>query len=191
MNGNTFEQFGLSAPRAELLRNRVVSVIGPINMASATRAIEELLFLDSQDPGKPITMYLMGPGGEISPGLAVVDTCKRISSEVATVATGACCSMSAVLAICCAKPGGNRYITPLAELMLHQPLVGGLQGQASDIERASLHMLKTKQTLERLLSEASGLSIAKVRELCDRDTWLDAEQSKALGLMDEILEYRD
>lgn len=179
---------GLAAPRIELLRNGVVNLTGPIDQHSARQAMDELMLIEREYPGKPVTLYIMSPGGEVSSGFALLDVCRRLNAEVSTVALGLCASMAAVLACCCA-PKGRRFIAPNAELMVHQPL-GQAGGQASDIVIASDHIKATKARLEELLSDATGLGRERIAELCDRDTYLTATRAVELGFADRVLDWR-
>ncbi len=154
-----------------------------INAQSASEIILQLEYLDKAGSGD-ITMYINSPGGVVSAGLAILDAMERCKCDVATVCTGIAASMASVLCACGAK--GKRYITPYAELMIHQPL-GGISGQASDIERAATHITETKRVLMQLLSDRTGQTIEQVTADCDRDSYMNAEQAVTYGLVDAIL----
>lgn len=154
-----------------------------INAQTASEIILQLEYLDKAGSGD-ITLYINSPGGVVSAGLAILDAMERCKCDVATVCTGIAASMASVLCACGTK--GKRYITPYAEIMIHQPL-GGISGQASDIERAATHITETKRVLMTLLSGRTGQTVEQVTADCDRDSYMNAEQAVKYGLVDTIL----
>ncbi len=164
-------------------RERKIFLFDEVNSNSALELILQLEYLDSIS-GDDITIYINSPGGAIKDGYAILDAMARCRSDIRTVCTGFAASFGSVILACGTK--GKRFITPEAEVMIHQPL-GGAQGQASDIERATRHILKAKDKLMRLLSDRTGQSIEQVTSDCDRDTYLSAEEALNYGLVDAIL----
>lgn len=155
-----------------------------INAAAASQIIAQLEYLDKQS-ASDIWLYINSPGGSVSAGLAIVDAMRRCRSDIATVCTGVAASMASVISSCGTK--GKRYITPFAEIMIHQPL-GGISGQASDIERAAVHITNTKSVLMKLLSETTGQTMEQVTADCDRDSYMNAEAAIRYGIADKVLE---
>ena len=143
-----------------------------------------LLFLEAEDPKKDITLYINTPGGQIQSGLAVIDTMKHIKPDVSTVCMGLAASMGVVILSQGAK--GKRFILPNAEVMIHQPMTG-IEGQASDIEITSKHILKLKDKLYSMMAEASGKTKEQIEKDGDRDYWMDAKESLKYGIVDEII----
>ena len=183
------DRHGLASPDISMLRHGHVPAYGEVGAAMAYQFNTWLQFVCSEYPGQAVTVNVSGPGGSVDAGLSMVDACRCSGAEVRTVATGLCASMSAVLAICCAKPG-CRYCTPNATYMLHEVL-GGASGRASDIERTCEHMLATRSRIEELLAEASGLSAEEVRDLCRQgDRYLTAKEALEYGLVDHIIEWK-
>ena len=144
----------------------------------------QLLFLETQDPERDVQIYINSPGGSVSAGLGIYDTMQLIAPEVSTICTGMAASMGAVLLTAGAK--GKRSALPHSRVMIHQPL-GGVQGQASDIEITAREILKYKQELYEILANHSGQPIEKIAADADRDYWMRAEEAKAYGLIDEVL----
>ena len=169
---------------SRLLKDRIIFVNGEIEDNMAAIIVAELLFLDSDDSTKPIHMYIQSPGGVVTAGMAIIDTMNLIKAPVYTYCVGMCASMGAMIFSQGTK--GNRYILPNAELMIHQPL-GGARGQATDILITAKNIEKTRTRLYKMLSDASGQPYDKVAEDCERDFWMDAEETKNYGLADEIL----
>jgi len=169
---------------SRLLKERIVFVTGGIEDHMANLAVAQLLFLQAEDPKKDIFLYVNSPGGSVTAGLAIVDTMNHIKPDVHTVCTGMAASMGSIVLSQGAK--GKRSILPNAEVMIHQPW-GGIQGQATDIEITARHILKTRERLNKMLSKASGKSLAQVEKDTDRDFFMTAEEAKAYGLVDEIL----
>ncbi len=150
----------------------------------ANLVVAQLLFLEAEDPKKDIFLYVNSPGGSVTAGLSIVDTMNHIKPDVHTVCTGMAASMGSIILSQGAK--GKRSILPNAEVMIHQPW-GGAQGQASDIEITARHILKTRDTLNKMLAKASGQPLKKVEQDTDRDFFMDASEAKKYGLVDVIL----
>ena len=151
----------------------------------------QLLFLESEDPDKEICLYINSPGGSISDGMAIVDTINYIKCPVSTICVGMAASMGAVLLACGEK--GKRYATPNAEVMIHQPLIGGggLSGQTTEIKIHADHMVRTREKLNKLLSEKTGQPLETIERDTERDNYMTAEQALAYGLIDGILDKRN
>ncbi|MBR3646699.1 MAG: ATP-dependent Clp endopeptidase proteolytic subunit ClpP [Lachnospiraceae bacterium] len=173
---------------SRLLKDRIIFLGEEITETTASLVVAQLLFLESEDPNKDIHMYINSPGGSVTAGMAIYDTMNYIKCDVSTTCIGMAASMGAFLLSSGAK--GKRYALPNAEVMIHQPL-GGAQGQASDIQIAAEHILKTKKKLNEILSQNSGQPIEVVENDTDRDNWLDAEAAKAYGLIDEVIVRKD
>lgn len=169
---------------SRLLKERIIFVGGPINDIVANTIIAQLLFLESEDPKKDITLYINSPGGQIQSGLAVIDTMNHIKPEIATICVGMAASMGAIILSQGAK--GKRLALPNAEVMIHQPLTG-IEGQASDIEITAKHILMLKDKLYEILAKATEKSKSQIEKDGDRDHWLSAEEAKKYGIIDKIL----
>ncbi len=169
---------------SRLLKERIVFVTGPIEDHMANLVVAQLLFLEAEDPKKDIYMYVNSPGGSVSAGLGIVDTMNHIKPDVATVCVGLAASMGSIILSQGAK--GKRSALPNAEVMIHQPW-GGTQGQATDIEITARHILRTRETLNKMLAKASGKTLAQVEKDTDRDFFMTAEEAKKYGLVDVIL----
>ena len=172
---------------SRLLKERIVFLGGVIDSDTANIVVAQLLFLESEDPKKDIFLYINSPGGHVTAGLAILDTMNHIKPDVNTVCVGHAASMGAVLLSAGKK--GKRFILPNAEVMIHQPL-GGVEGQASDIEITAKQILKTRDRLTKILANNSGQKIDKVAKDVDRDYWMDAEESKKYGIIDEIMKEK-
>ncbi|MEG0748670.1 MAG: ATP-dependent Clp endopeptidase proteolytic subunit ClpP [Carnobacterium sp.] len=170
---------------SRLLKDRIIMLSGQIDDNVANSVIAQLLFLDAQDSEKDIFIYVNSPGGSVTAGLAIFDTMNFIKADVQTIAMGMAASMGSFLLTAGTK--GKRYALPNAEVMIHQPL-GGAQGQATEIEIAARHILKTRARLNQILSERTGQPIEIIERDTDRDNYMSAEDSKAYGLIDEIME---
>lgn len=168
---------------SRLLKERIIFLNGEVNDVSANIVIAQLLFLESEDPDKDIYLYINSPGGSVSAGLGIYDTMNFIKPDVGTICTGLAASMGAFLL--CSGAKGKRICLPNSEVMIHQPL-GGAQGQATEIEIAAKHILRTKERLNRIIAANCGKSIEEVANDTDRDNWLSAEEALAYGLIDEI-----
>ena len=172
---------------SRLLRERVIFLVGPVNDQTANLVVAQLLFLESENPDKDISFYINSPGGSVSAGMAIYDTMNFIKPDVSTLCTGMAASMGAFLLAAGAK--GKRFSLPNSKVMIHQVL-GGAQGQATDIEIHAKEILKTKETMNRILSERTGQPIEKIRNDTERDYFLDAEEAKAYGLVDQVISRR-
>nr|WP_297705654.1 ATP-dependent Clp endopeptidase proteolytic subunit ClpP [uncultured Butyrivibrio sp.] len=172
---------------SRLLKERIVFLGEEVNAASASTVVAQLLFLEAEDPNKDIHMYINSPGGEISSGMAIYDTMHYIKCDVSTICIGMAASMGAFLLAGGAK--GKRMALPNAEVMIHQPL-GGTQGQATEIEIAAKHILKTKEKMNRMLAENTGKTYEQVAADTERDNWLSAQEALDYGLIDSIIENR-
>jgi ATP-dependent Clp protease protease subunit len=168
---------------SRLLRERIVFLAGPIDDYTANIVIAQLLFLEAEDPKKDISLYINSPGGSVTAGLAIYDTMEHIKPDVSTICVGIAASMGAVLLSSGAK--GKRYVLPNAEVMIHQ-VMGGAEGQASDIEITARHILKTKENLGKILAKNTKKSLVQVTKDSDRDHYMSAEEAKAYGLVDEV-----
>lgn len=169
---------------SRLLKERIVFVTGAIEDHMANLVVAQLLFLEAEDPKKDIAMYINSPGGSVSAGLGIVDTMNHIKPDVATVCVGMAASMGSIILSQGAK--GKRSALPNAEVMIHQPW-GGTQGQATDIEITARHILRTRETLNKMLAKASGKPLAQIEKDTDRDFFMTAEEAKKYGLVDTIL----
>lgn len=172
---------------SRLLKERIVFVSGPIDDAMASLIIAQLIFLESEDSKKDITMYVNSPGGSIAAGMAIIDTMHFIKPEVSTVCVGIAASMGAMILSQGAK--GKRFSLPNSEVMIHQPLTG-IEGQASDIEITAKHILRSKETLYKMLVKATGKTIEQITKDADRDYWMTSEEAKKYGIVDEIIKAR-
>lgn len=172
---------------SRLLEDRVIFLSGAIDDAVANTVVAQLIYLESKDPSKDISLYINSPGGSVSAGLAIYDTMNYIKCDVCTICIGMAASMGAFLLSSGAK--GKRYALPNSEIMIHQPL-GGAQGQASDIKIVADHILKTKAKLNKILAENSGKSIEQVEKDTDRDNYLSAQDALEYGLIDKIFYKR-
>ena len=169
---------------SRLLKERIVMLSDEVNEVTASLITAQLLFLEAEDPEKDIQFYINSPGGSVSAGLMIYDTMQYIKPDVQTICVGMAASMGAFLLAAGAK--GKRFALPNAEVMIHQPL-GGVQGQATDIRIAADHIIRTKERLNRIISELTGQPYEKVVIDTERDNWLTAEQAVAYGLIDSIM----
>ncbi|MBS9775399.1 ATP-dependent Clp protease proteolytic subunit [Candidatus Gracilibacteria bacterium] len=169
---------------SRLLEDRVIFLGEAIDSAVANTVIAQLLFLEKQDPKAPITLYVNSPGGHVTAGLAIYDTMQYISCPVHTVSIGLSASMGSI--ILAGGEKGKRFSLPHSEIMIHQPL-GGAEGQATDIKLAAEHILKTGDILYNILAKHSGQKVEKVKEDCDRDNFMSAEEALKYGLIDKII----
>lgn len=170
---------------SRLLKDRIIMLSGPIDDNVANSVIAQLLFLDAQDPEKDIYIYINSPGGSVTAGFAIYDTMNFIKADVQTIAMGMAASMGSFLLAAGAK--GKRFALPNAEIMIHQPL-GGAQGQATEIEIAARHILKTRERLNKILSDRTGQPIEVIERDTDRDNYMSAQDAKEYGLIDEVME---
>ena len=169
------------------LEDRVIFLTGEINDAVADAVVAQLIFLESKDPNKDISLYINSPGGSVTAGMAIYDTMNYIKCDVSTICIGLAASMGAFLLSSGAK--GKRYALPNSEIMIHQPL-GGAQGQASDIKIQADHIIKTKHKLNTILAMNSGKAYDVVEKDTDRDNYLSAEDAKEYGLIDAVIAKR-
>ena len=172
---------------SRLLDNRIIFITGEINDAVANTVVAQLIYLESRDPDKDISLYINSPGGSVTAGMAIYDTMNYIKSDVSTICIGLAASMGALLLSSGAK--GKRYALPNAEIMIHQPL-GGAQGQASDIQIQARQILKIKQKLNSIISENTGKTFSDVERDTDRDNYMSAEEAKEYGLIDTVFYKR-
>ena len=174
---------------SRLLKDRIIVLSEEVNNATASLVIAQMLFLESEDPDKEIFFYINSPGGSISDGLAIFDTMNYIKCPVSTMCIGMAASMGAFLLAAGEK--GKRYATPNAEIMIHQPLIsGGLSGQTTEIKIYSDHMVKTRERLNKILSERTGKPLEQIEKDTERDNFMTAEEALKYGLIDEILEHK-
>jgi len=172
---------------SRLLKERIIILSEEVNDVTASLITAQLLFLEAEDPEKDIQFYINSPGGSVSDGLMIFDTMNHIKPDVQTICMGMAASMGAFLLAAGTK--GKRFILPNAEVMIHQPS-GGAQGQTTDIQIAAQHIQRTKDRLNRILSEKTGQPIERVAKDTDRDNWMSAEEAAAYGIVDQIMEKR-
>ena len=172
---------------SRLLKERVIFLVGPVNDLTANLVVAQLLFLESENPDKDISLYINSPGGVVSAGMAIYDTMQFIKPDVSTLCIGQAASMGAFLLTAGQK--GKRFVLPNSRVMIHQPL-GGFQGQASDIEIHAKEILYLKDRLNGLLSKHTGKPIDELKNDTDRDNFLGAEEAVTYGLVDEVLSKR-
>lgn len=170
---------------SRLLKDRIIMLGGPIDDNVANSVVSQLLFLDAQDSERDIFLYINSPGGSVTAGLAIYDTMNFIKADVQTIVIGLAASMGSFLSASGSK--GKRFALPNAEIMIHQPL-GGAQGQATEIEIAAKHILRTRERLNKILVEQTGQPLEVIERDTDRDNFMTAEQAKEYGLLDEIME---
>ncbi|WP_416221671.1 ATP-dependent Clp endopeptidase proteolytic subunit ClpP [Rhodohalobacter sp.] len=173
---------------SRLLKDRIVILGTPVNDAVASTIVAQLLFLESQDPEKDINLYINSPGGVVSAGMAIYDTMQYIKCDVATTCVGMAASMGAVLLTAGAK--GKRNVLPHSRIMIHQPL-GGVQGQASDIEIEAQEILRLKKELTGIIAHHSGQSAEKVEKDSDRNKWMTANEAQEYGLVDRVMKREE
>ena len=172
---------------SRLLKDRLIFVVGPIDDFMANIVVAQMLFLESENPEKEIHLYINSPGGVVTAGLAIYDTMQFIKPDVSTICTGQAASMGAVLLA--AGAHGKRYCLPHARVMIHQPL-GGVQGQASDMEIHVRETLGVRDRLNKILAKHTGQSVEKIKQDTDRDNFLSATDAVEYGLIDKVLEKR-
>lgn len=169
---------------SRLLRDRIVMINGDIEPQMATAVVAQLLFLESENPNADISLYINSPGGDIASGWAIMDTMNYIKSPVSTIGMGLVASMASVLLAAGEK--GKRFALPNAEIMIHQPL-GGLQGQATDMEIGMRKMQMVKETLTKQMAEFTGKKVKELHDAMERDNWMTAAQAKDFGIIDDVL----
>lgn len=175
---------------SRLLNDRIIMLSEDVNDTTASLVVAQLLYLESQDPDKDISLYINSPGGSVSAGFAIYDTMQYIKCDVSTICIGLAASMGAFLLSSGAK--GKRFALPNSEIMIHQPLIGGggLSGQATDIQIRTENLLRTKENLNRILSENTGKSIEGIRRDTDRDNFMTANEAMEYGLIDKVIAKR-
>ncbi len=172
---------------SRLLNDRIIVLSDEVNDATASLVVAQLLYLEGQDSEKDISLYINSPGGSVSAGLAIYDTMQYIKCDVSTICMGMAASMGAFLLSSGAK--GKRFALPNSEIMIHQPL-GGAQGQASDIKIAAEHILRTREKLNKILSENTGKPIEQIAIDTERDNWLSAQEAMDYGIVDKVFYKR-
>ena len=173
---------------SRLLKDRIIFLGGPITDDVANLVVAQMLFLEAEDPEKDIFLYLNSPGGSITAGMAIYDTMQYIRADVHTICIGMAASMGAFLLAAGAK--GKRTALPNSEILIHQPLIGGggLSGQATDIEIHAKHLLRTKEKMNKILSERTGQTVERIQADTDRDRYMSSEEAKEYGIVDQVLE---
>ena len=170
---------------SRLLKDRIIMLSGQVTDDLANSIIAQLLFLDAQDSEKDIYLYINSPGGSVTAGMAIYDTMNFVKADVQTIVMGMAASMGSFLLTAGTK--GKRFALPNAEIMIHQP-IGGAQAQATEIEIAARHILRTRERLNKILAERTGQPLEVIEKDTDRDNYMTAEQAKAYGLIDEVME---
>ena len=173
---------------SRLLNDRVIILSEEVNDTTASLVVAQLLYLEAQDPDKDISFYINSPGGSISAGMAIYDTMQYINCDVCTICMGMAASMGAFLLQ--AGTPGKRMALPNAEIMIHQPLMGGLQGQATDIKIHADHIIRMRKKLNTIMSERTGQPLEVIERDTERDNFMTAEEAKAYGLIDKVIEKR-
>ncbi len=172
---------------SRLLRERVIFLVGPVNDQTANLVVAQMLFLESENPDKDISLYINSPGGSVSAGLSIFDTMQFIKPDVSTLCMGMAASMGAFLLAAGAK--GKRFALPNSRIMIHQPL-GGAQGQATDIEIQAREILKLRENLNKILADRTGQSIDKIQADTERDYFMSSDDAVSYGLIDKVLSKR-
>jgi ATP-dependent Clp protease protease subunit len=172
---------------SRLLKDRIIVLSDEVNDVTASLIIAQMLFLEAEDPDKDIQLYINSPGGSVTSGYAIFDTMQYVKPDVSTICIGMAASMGAFLLAAGAK--GKRFALPNSEIMIHQPL-GGTRGQATEIKIHAEHILKTRDRLNKILSERTGQPLEKIEADTERDFFMSAEEAKAYGLVDEVMERR-
>lgn len=171
---------------SRLLKDRIIMLGDEVNSVTSNLIVAQLLFLEAEDPDKDIMLYINSPGGAITDGMAIYDTMQYIKCDVSTICMGMAASMGAFLLAGGAK--GKRFALPNAEIMIHQPL-GGTRGQATDIQIHAEHILKTKNKMNRMLSEFTGQPLEKIQNDVERDYFMTAQEAQVYGLIDQVIEF--
>ncbi|HEY4213729.1 MAG TPA: ATP-dependent Clp endopeptidase proteolytic subunit ClpP [Steroidobacteraceae bacterium] len=172
---------------SRLLKDRLIFIVGPIDDYMANIVVAQMLFLESENPEKDISLYINSPGGVVTAGLAIYDTMQFIKPDVSTICTGQAASMGAVLLA--SGAAGKRFCLPHARIMIHQPL-GGFQGQAADMEIHAKEMLETRDRLNKILAKHTGQSVDRIKQDTDRDRFMDWNEAVRYGLIDRMLDKR-
>ncbi len=173
---------------SRLLKDRIIFISGEIEDTMANTVVAQLLFLEAEDPDKDINVYINSPGGSITAGMAIFDTMKLVRPKIATICVGMAASMGAVLLA--AGDKGKRSALPHSEIMIHQPL-GGARGQATDVRIQAERLQKTKELMNKLLSDMTGQPLEKISVDTERDYFMSAQEAKAYGLIDEVIEKKE
>ena len=173
---------------SRLLKDRIIFLSDEVNDVTASLVVAQMLFLEAEDPDKDINFYINSPGGSITSGMAIYDTMQYIKCDVSTICIGLAASMGSFLL--CAGTPGKRIALPNSEIMIHQPLLGGLQGQATDIKIHADHIVATREKLNKILSERTGQPIEKIQADTERDNFMTAEEALEYGLVDKIMYKR-
>ena len=175
---------------SRLLKDRIIMLTEDVNSASASTIIAQMLFLESEDPDKEINLYINSPGGSVTDGMGIIDTMNYIKCPVTTICIGMAASMGALLLTCGEK--GKRFATPNAEILIHQPLIsgGGISGQTTEIKIHADQMVKTREKINRIISETTGKPLEQVEKDTDRDHYLTAQEALEYGLIDGIMDKR-
>ena len=175
---------------SRLLKDRIIMLTEDVNSASASTIIAQMLFLESEDPDKEIYFYINSPGGSVTDGMGIIDTMNYIKCPVTTICIGMAASMGALLLTCGEK--GKRFATPNAEILIHQPLIsgGGISGQTTEIKIHADQMVKTREKINKIISETTGQLLEKVEKDTDRDHYLTAQEALEYGLIDGIMDKR-
>lgn len=172
---------------SRLLKERIIFISDEINDVTASLVVAQLLFLEAEDPDKDIQLYINSPGGSITSGFAIYDTMQYIKPDVSTICIGMAASMGAFLLAAGAK--GKRFALPNAEVMIHQPL-GGTRGQAEDIKIHAERILKSRDQINKILSDRTGQPLEKISKDTDRDNFMSAEEAKKYGIIDEVIVFK-
>ncbi|MEG0911734.1 MAG: ATP-dependent Clp endopeptidase proteolytic subunit ClpP [Ruthenibacterium sp.] len=173
---------------SRLLNDRIVMLSDEVNDATASIVVAQLLYLEGQDHDKDISLYINSPGGSITSGFAIYDTMQYIKCDVSTICIGLAASMGSFLLTAGAK--GKRFALPNSEIMIHQPLLSGLQGQATDIKIHAEHIVRTRSRLNQILSDRTGQSLATIEADTERDNFMTADEAAAYGLIDSVISKR-
>lgn len=172
---------------SRLLRERVIFLVGPVNDQTANLVVAQLLFLESENPDKDISLYINSPGGSVSAGMSIFDTMQFVKPDVSTLCMGMAASMGAFLLAAGAK--GKRFALPNSRVMIHQPL-GGAQGQATDIEIQAREILKLRENLNKILAERTGQTLEKIQADTERDFFMSGDEARTYGLIDQVIAKR-
>lgn len=173
---------------SRLLNDRIIMLSEQVTDTTASLVVAQLLFLEGQDPDKDVQLYINSPGGSITAGMAIYDTMQYIKCDVSTICVGMAASMGSFLLAAGAK--GKRFSLPNSEILIHQPLLGGLQGQASDIKIHSDHIIRVRQKMNKLYSEFTGQSVEQIEKDTERDHFMTADEACAYGLVDKVISKR-
>jgi ATP-dependent Clp protease, protease subunit len=172
---------------SRLLRERIVFLVGPVNDQTANLVVAQMLFLESENPDKDIFLYINSPGGSVSAGMSIFDTMQFVKPDISTMCMGLAASMGSFLLMAGAK--GKRLSLPNSRIMIHQPS-GGAQGQATDIEIHAREILKTREQLNKIYADRTGQTLEKIQADMERDFFLDPQEAKAYGLIDQVIDKR-